>query len=111
MHAEEEIELGDEEQVLDEDEVQSVLEVMSLDEDDVIEADEDVTGDLGPDVAPKKRRGAHIHGPDHPRGERTKKFFTELRSLSLSRRRVEAQAEVQALRTGVFVWSNHDGKR
>ncbi len=88
--------------MLDEEEVQSIIEVMSEDEDDVIEADDDITGDVAADVSPKKRRGVHIHGPDHPRGERTKKFFSELRSLSLSRRRFEAEAQVQALETGVF---------
>lgn len=91
--------------MLDEEEVQSIIEVMSVDEDDVMEAGDDVTGDVAAEVSPKKRHGIHIHGPDHPRGERTKKFFTELHSLSLSRRRFEAEAQVQALRTGVFCGS------
>ena len=84
------------------------MEVMSVDEDDVIiEADDDVTDDVAADGSPKNRHKIHIHGPDHPRGERTKKFFSELRSLSLSRRRFEAEAQVKALRTGVFSW-NHN---
>ncbi len=95
-------ELGDEEQGLDEEEVESIMEVMSVDEDDVIiEAEDDVTDDVAADGSTKKRHRVHIHGPDHPRGERTKKFFSELGSLSLSRRRFEAEAQVKALRTGV----------
>ena len=90
----------DKDEGAEEEDLDVVIEVLIADEVEEDMADDDATDDVTDDVILAKGADKKLARKDRERHVRTKKFFSELRSLNLSSRRRHVHAEAETLSVG-----------